>query len=101
MLTCVADHHTAGTPTPCPPPCLCLPASLQAVVQAEGMDLPNGGMTFASQHNAEKSDDAANLWSWEFGAYNVENVGLTTVHNLKVGARHQLPLSVQSPVRLR
>lgn len=54
-----------------------------ALSQVEGMDPPNGGMTFASQHNAEKSDDAANLWSWEFGGYNVETVGLVTVHYIK------------------
>jgi hypothetical protein len=51
------------------------------------MEAPNGGMTFSSQHNAEQSDDAENLWSWEFGGYNVETVGLTTVHHLKVGLR--------------
>ena len=51
------------------------------------MEAPNGGMTFSSQHNAEQSDDAENLWSWEFGGYNVETVGLTTVHNLKVSLR--------------
>ena len=61
--------------------------AVQAVSQAEGMEAPNGGMTFSSQHNAEQSDDAENLWSWEFGGYNVETVGLTTVHNLKVSLR--------------
>ena len=83
----------------------------------------NGGVTFSSQHNAEVSLHADNLWSWELdgerapggrsgllaflhrrpshqrprsdagrpseecppppscAGYNVENVGLTTVHN--------------------
>ena len=29
-------------------------------------EAPNGGLTFSSQHNAEVSEDAANLWSFEF-----------------------------------
>lgn len=56
---------------------------VSAVAQQEGMDPPNGGVTFSSQHNAEVSLDAENLWTWEFDGYNVENVGLTTLHNLK------------------
>lgn len=54
-----------------------------AQIQREGMEAPNAGITFSSQHNAEVSLDASNLWTWEFDGYNVENVGLTTVHNIK------------------
>lgn len=54
-----------------------------AVVQMEGMEVPNGGVTFASQHNAEVSLDAENLWSYEFVGYNGDNFGVATVHNIK------------------
>lgn len=54
-----------------------------AVTQREGAELPNGGVTFSSQHNAEVSLDAANLWTWEFDGYNAETFGLTVVVNLK------------------
>ncbi|KAL4420515.1 hypothetical protein ABPG75_010171 [Micractinium tetrahymenae] len=36
----------------------------QSPGNAEGLDAPNGGVTFSSQHNAEVSLDAANLWTW-------------------------------------
>lgn len=42
------------------------PPRLQAQAQREGADPPNAGATFASQHNAETSRDADNLWTWEF-----------------------------------
>ncbi|KAL4436368.1 hypothetical protein ABPG77_009930 [Micractinium sp. CCAP 211/92] len=54
-----------------------------AVSVQEGLDAPNGGLTFSSQHNAEVSRDAANLWTWEFDGYNCDTYGLTTMHNIK------------------
>lgn len=54
----LAGFAASASVPPCP--------SLQAVSVQEGLDAPNGGLTFSSQHNAEVSLDAANLWTWEF-----------------------------------
>lgn len=61
-LALVQHHPRPGALLTVPLPSLALLPQAQA--QAEGMDLPNGGVTFSSQHNAEVSLDAENLWTW-------------------------------------
>jgi hypothetical protein len=70
-------------PAPCPAPASVisasarsLPTNPQATAQMEGMEIPNGGVTFSSQHNAEVSDDAANLVGVVVGVGVVGDVGV-------------------------
>ena len=60
-----------------------LPSSLQAVQQNEGMALPQGGITVNSPHSAD-SYASLNEWSYEVDGYNVNDLGLISMVNLKV-----------------
>ena len=62
---------------------LLLPFSLQAVQQNEGMPLPQGGVTVNSPHSAD-SYASLNEWSYEIDGYNVNDLGLISMVNLKV-----------------